>query len=177
MKRPMPQTVALAESDMSNSPDISATTPELTCELLDEVTKEVFGTMFGLDTRTAPADLVPEPDIPCSFVGIGGSWSGTVWVKAVRPLLVEMVSLVNDIPHEEVDDESTLDTLAELANMIGGSFKAKLGDGCKLSLPQLLLSPSDTPHPEHNHCINYLVDGQLVQVFIESSHQELAKAS
>lgn len=163
---------------MSTPPNTPPTTPELSTDLLDEVTTEVFGTMFGLDTKKAPAELAPEPDIPCSYVGICGSWKGTVWVKAVRPLLVEMVTLVNDIPAEEVDDESTLDTLAELANMIGGSFKAKLGQGCQLSLPKLLLETADEPCPERNLCMNYLVDGQLVQVFMEGGiAQQAAQAA
>lgn len=123
--------------------------------------------MFGLDTEVAPEGLEPDEETPCSYVGIGGSWRGTVWVKAVRPLLVEMVSLVNDIPPEEVDDESTMDTLAELANMIGGSFKAKLGQGCQLTLPQLLLTADDEPSPNRDFFMSYLVDGQLVQVFME----------
>lgn len=132
--------------------------------------------MFGLDTELAPEGLEPDEETPCSYVGIGGSWRGTVWVKAARPLLVEMVSLVNDIPPEEVDDESTLDTLAELANMIGGSFKAKLGEGCQLSLPELLLTAEDEPSPDRGFFMSYLVDGQLVQVFMDQEATQPAAA-
>lgn len=163
---------------MSTPPSSPASTPELTNALLDEVTKEVFGTMFGMQTERAPANIQAGPEIPCSYVGIRGSWQGTVWVKAIRALLADMVTLVHDIPEEEVDDEITMDTLSELANMIGGSFKAKLGQSCQLSLPQVLLSTEDAPCPTRDTCLTYLVDGRMVQVFMEiESAGEQAQAA
>lgn len=162
---------------MSTLPSSPESTSELSSALLDEVTTEVFGTMFGMATERAPDTIKAEPEAPCSYIGIGGSWQGTVWVKAMRSLLVDMVTLVHDIPEDEVDDEITMDTLSELANMIGGSFKAKLGSGCQLSLPKLLLAADEAPCPSRGTCLTYLVEGQMVQVFIDGALAAQAKAA
>lgn len=163
---------------MSMPSDSPGSTQEVSSALLDEITKEVFGTMFGMATQRAPDNVQAGPDVPCSYVGIGGSWQGTVWVKATRSLLIDMVTLIHDIPEEEVDDEITLDTLSELSNMIGGSFKAKLGKSCQLSLPQLLLATDNAPCPKRNTCLSYLVEGQIVQVFMAGEPtSELSQAA
>ena len=45
------------------------------------------------------------------------------------------------IPAEELGDAETVDVVAELTNMVGGSFKSRLSDAgfsCKLSVPSVL---------------------------------------
>lgn len=161
---------------MTDSKSNSPSEPKLSATLVDEVTKEVFGTMFGMQAEKTSGPQDQDDDTPSAYVGIGGSWEGMVWVRARRPLLVELVVLVQEIEPEEVDEESIMDTLAELANMIGGSFKAKLGDGCKLSLPKLRLNDEQSPCPDTNGSIDYLVEGQLVQVYLDGPTRTPAAA-
>lgn len=154
---------------MANSSTSTPASPNLTTQIVDEVTREVFMTMFGLEaTKVDDADA-RDLITPSAFVGIQGSWQGTVWVRARRPLLVQLVTLVEDIEDDQVDDESMADTLGELANMIGGAFKARLGGACQLSLPTLILN-EDGPSPEDDAPLDYLVDGNLVQVFLNGAN-------
>lgn len=164
---------------MTDNTSNSSSSGELSSTLVDQVTQEVFGTMFGMQAERAASPQDIDESIPSSYVGIGGSWEGTVWVRARRPLLIDLVTLVQEIEPEEVDEESIMDTLAELANMIGGSFKAKLGEGCRLSLPQVHHN-QERPSPcgeDVGEPLEYLVEGQLVQVYLDGPRRTPAKAA
>lgn len=153
---------------MANSSSSMSVSPNLTTQIVDEVTREVFMTMFGLEaTRVEQADA-KDLMTPSAFVGIQGSWQGTVWVRARRPLLIQLVTMVAEIEDHEVDVESMADTLGELANMIGGAFKARLGGACQLSLPTLILNEQG-PSPEDDAPLDYMVEGNLVQVFLNGA--------
>lgn len=152
---------------MSESSNPNPEDPKLSATLVDEVTQEVFGTMFGMQAEPVTEPQEVDDVTPSAYVGIGGSWQGMVWVRARRPLIIELVTLVQEIEPEEVDEESIMDTLAELANMIGGCFKARLGNGCRLSLPKVRLDEQSTPCPNTDEPLEYLVDGQLVQVYLD----------
>lgn len=152
---------------MTDQQNDSQHSGELSATIVDDVTQEVFGTMFGMQAERASGPQAADDETPSSYVGIGGSWEGTVWVRARRPLLIDLVTLVQEIEPEEVDEESIMDTLAELANMIGGCFKARLGDGCRLSLPKLHHEDNASPMVDAGEPMEYLVEGQLVQVYLD----------
>ncbi len=96
---------------------------------LTESTVQVFSTMLGAEvvpgTRSVERGLPEANDGVVSFIGLAGSWTGvgslvcspTLACRACAHMLMTETSAVND---------EVLDAVAELTNMIIGSFKTEI---------------------------------------------------
>lgn len=104
---------------------------------IHDIARTVFSSVLGLDVEPAdPFRLAPvhQPTL-AGVVQISGAWEGTVALQAstafARQAAVAMLAL--DPGAVTVEDQR--DTLGELANIVGGNFKALLPEPCFLSLP------------------------------------------
>ena len=110
---------------------------------LDEDVREIFSTMVPGD----PVELVSETETSTHFkaslsamVGFAGSYSGMISINTTKMLALKITSEMLGMELDECE-EDIADSLGEIANMIGGSFKhrfVKNGKEVKLSTPSVI---------------------------------------
>lgn len=91
---------------------------------------EAFSTMLGTEAKRGEVSLERDPTNPnelMAIVGISGDTRGTVGLSLPRETAMNIVSQMMEMDFETVD-ETVLDGVAELVNMIGGGAKAKIGE-------------------------------------------------
>ncbi|MBL8987585.1 MAG: chemotaxis protein CheX [Gemmatimonadetes bacterium] len=102
-------------------------------EIIDNVWQSVFDghaveedpfRLAGLHARTF-----------AGVVQISGAWDGAVAVQCGEDLVRRAAVAMFAIAPEAVSSAEMQDALGELANMVGGNFKALLPEPCFLSLP------------------------------------------
>ena len=102
-------------------------------EIVGNVWTSVFGTsveeedpfrVAGLKTRTF-----------AGVVNIAGAWDGAVAVQCGEDLVRQAAVAMFGLAPDAVSQGEMHDALGELANMVGGNFKALLPEPCTLSLP------------------------------------------
>lgn len=98
-------------------------------------TKTVFSTMVGpgLELGTDPGGT-HEYEIS-GVVGISGDYAGTIILGFPAATALQVAKSFAGI---EKDGDDLNDAVGELANMVAGSGKAKLGDNLAISLPNVI---------------------------------------
>jgi chemotaxis protein CheX len=108
----------------------------ISTEEIFAVTANVFTTMIGspveLDTN-CPQLAERSPITGC--VQIAGEWTGAVLVQTTGELATHAASRMLAMEESEVQKEDCQDTMAEIANMIGGNIKSLVPGPSVLSLP------------------------------------------
>jgi chemotaxis protein CheX len=108
--------------------------------LLENSTREVFETMLGETARPAVygEDEVPAATDFTALVGLSGGLCGALSVRCQAAAAYRIgVRMMGD-NQPFFAEEYVSDALGEIANMVAGSFKAKLpgmADACRLSVP------------------------------------------
>ena len=85
------------------------------------------------------ADAGPDIDDITAMVGLAGALCGLVTIQCGSACASEIVAAMLGGPTDL--DDSALDALGEICNMVAGNFKQKingLGDGCVLSVPTVV---------------------------------------
>jgi len=102
--------------------------------------EDIFSTMFGENLVVVDHhDIADTPRIS-SMIGFGGIWSGFVALHFSTPMACQISAGFLGMPVDE-PDETVRDTVAELANMVGGGLRNQLSTGeemFKLSLPSVV---------------------------------------
>ena len=109
-----------------------------------ESIETVFDTMLStsiqrLNARATKDGSVHEGDWLTSIIGISGQASGAVALSFPKATALQLAGTFLSTEIAEINDEVT-DAIAELANMVGGSAKAKfdLEPPPELSLPTVV---------------------------------------
>jgi chemotaxis protein CheX len=102
------------------------------------IVQTIFSTMLDF-----PVEVVEKPEVASgerltSSVYLEGTWNGAVSMQCSRVQACQFAAQFLAIdPPAEVDDD-VRDVMGEIANMIGGNFKASMGADVRLSLPSVI---------------------------------------
>lgn len=99
-----------------------------TLELFERCVASVMGTMAGTTPRRTAVEIGAQPPLVsglAAMVGITGAATGVVVLGFPTGTAVRLAGRMLGSEGNSTDDEVS-DAMAELANMVGGSAKAKL---------------------------------------------------
>ncbi len=106
-------------------------------ESVCELTERVFGTTLGWDLQRGAAErarLANERSVT-GCVHVSGGWNGAMTVSCGTELARRIASAMFEVPAEDTSLDEVRDAVGELANMIGGGFKALMPGPSTLSMP------------------------------------------
>lgn len=131
-------------------------------QYLELAVEEVFGLMLGV-----PVDRLEDVDeelelggnraMMTAMIGLAGAISGTCAMVVGAEAAVHMASCMAGVELDAVD-ETVLDGLGEISNMLAGAWKAKIPElnaGCMLSVPTVV---SGTQYVVHRKSPAFLVE-------------------
>ncbi len=99
------------------------------------IVENVFTTMLGSSVElAADADLTEHSPVT-GCVQISGEWTGAVLVQTTGKFASFAASQMFAIDEAAVQKNDCQDTMAEIANMIGGNIKSLVPGPSSLSLP------------------------------------------
>ncbi len=125
-------------------------TQEKLVAMVRQATKDVFGTMLGIQLQDRdPYEEVSAPgpsDGVLAFIGLAGQWagSGTFSCPAETARTIAGALLMQECPH--IDDD-VLDAIGEVANMVHGNVKTLLEEELGpmgLSIPTVIYGKNFT---------------------------------
>jgi chemotaxis protein CheX len=107
---------------------------KISSEELEQLTRDVWATMIGLDLADAVMAENPDPGVT-SQIEIHGDEQATLRIDCSMDLARQAAARLFDMPPEELELELVLDAMGEMANVIGGQVKGRWSGAVKLSLP------------------------------------------
>lgn len=108
----------------------------ISTEDIISITDNVFTTMLGSSVELAgDINQLAEHSPVTGCVHISGQWTGAVLVQTTGKLASYAASQMFAIDEAAVGKNDCQDTMAELANMIGGNIKSLVPGPSCLSLP------------------------------------------
>jgi chemotaxis protein CheX len=107
---------------------------KISSEELEQLTRDVWATMIGLDLADAVMAENPDPGVT-SQIEIHGDEQATLRIDCSMDLARQAAARLFDMPPEELELELVLDAMGEMANVIGGQVKGRWSGAGKLSLP------------------------------------------
>ncbi len=116
----------------------------LAVEEVIEITHGVLFPLLGDVDQLAGKDDVP-PRLWRASVTISGTSNGLVAVDCSEELARRLASAMFDAPPSRLTEGEILDSLGEIANIIGGNIKALLPGPSALGLPKVELDVSEPP--------------------------------
>jgi chemotaxis protein CheX len=113
---------------------------ELTQTDLLQIVEGIWGSMLSLDIQVAVENDYDSQaaSLLTACVQITGAWKGSVLLRCSSELARHAAAAMFAAEVESVSSEEMLDSLGELANMIGGGVKSLLPEVCTLSLPTVV---------------------------------------
>lgn len=126
---------------------------------LDQAVEEVFSLMLGVavDTTEELPQFGPETATMTAMIGLAGAVSGTCAILVRADAAIHMASCMAGMDLETVD-ETVLDGLGEISNMLAGAWKAKIPElnvACMLSVPTVV---SGTQYVVHRKAPAFLCE-------------------
>jgi chemotaxis protein CheX len=126
---------------------------------LDQAVEEVFGLMLGVPVEVVGEELQrgEETAMMTAMIGLAGAISGTCAMLVRSDGAVHMASCMAGTELNAVD-ETVLDGLGEITNMLAGAWKAKipeLNGACMLSVPTVV---TGTQYEVHRRAPAFLVE-------------------
>ena len=117
---------------------------------LDRAVGEVFGLMLGVPVSAVEDAFVPAPEteVLTAMVGLAGAISGACAVVVKSEAAIYMATCMAGIELDSVD-ETVLDGLGEISNMLAGAWKAKIPEldvACMLSVPTVVTGSKYVVH-------------------------------
>ena len=141
-------------------------------QLLDLATREVFEIMLGSHLSPAPDTVSVEGAALTGMVGLAGAACGVLSVRCSKATANKIAAKM--LGQDAADsDETIVDALGEVCNMVAGSFKAKvpgLADSCMLSVPSVISGTSYELHSLANgvRCeVNVLFEQDLIEISLD----------
>jgi chemotaxis protein CheX len=106
---------------------------------LNQLAAEVWSSMASITLSPIVEAYTPnkKSGYVVSSVQIMGAWEGAVRVDMDLPLAMRTTAQMLMVEESDVSLEELHDASGELANMIGGGFKALMPQPCSLSLPSV----------------------------------------
>jgi chemotaxis protein CheX len=117
---------------------------------LDEAVEEVFGLMLGVAVEKVNEEprFEVEAEIMTAMVGLAGAVSGTCAMLVRSEGAIHMASCMAGMELDAVD-ETVIDGLGEISNMLAGAWKAKIPElnvACMLSVPTVVTGTQYVVH-------------------------------
>jgi chemotaxis protein CheX len=109
---------------------------------LDRVVGMVFETMLNMEVTPVERVWQKRPGVMTAAVQFAGQWKGAVFVECTEDQACQIAARLMNIPSPTSIDEDAVDSIGELANMIGGNMKSVMPRGVELSAP-LVVAGSD----------------------------------
>lgn len=135
---------------------------KISSEELEQLTREVWATMIGLDLADAVMAENPEPGVT-SQIEIHGDEQATLRIDCSMALARQVAARLFDMPPEEIEMDLILDAMGEMANVIGGQVKGRWSGAVKLSLPVTQESGGVDATPSWNVSQGYSAeDGEML---------------
>lgn len=103
---------------------------------------EIVGAFLAASATEAPEPATPPGEV-VACVHVTGTFSGSVICSTTQRFAELCAERMLAVDISQVDDESVVDAIGEIVNMIGGSVKALLPEPSTLSLP--VVSVGDGP--------------------------------
>ncbi len=107
--------------------------------ILETATREIFQIMLGVQLQSVTADPPVVADVTV-IVGFSGQWRGVFGLHCQAATACRLASILVGAETDEFD-ERVLDGVAEIANMVAGSFKSRipsLSENSLLSVPSVM---------------------------------------
>lgn len=101
---------------------------------------EIFSTMFGTEMQSVPHEQIVDGPGLTSIIGFGGQLSGFIAMHFSQEMACRVATGLLGFELAAVD-ESVCDAMAEVCNMVAGSFKNRLSsteERFKISLPSVI---------------------------------------
>lgn len=112
--------------------------PEL-AQNIDEIVRTVWTEVLALPcTREERGAQSPLGRVLTGVVQIHGEWDGVIMLQCRETLARRVTNAMLGLNPNEIDMSDMRETMAELANITGGNFKASLRTTCSLSLPMVV---------------------------------------
>jgi chemotaxis protein CheX len=126
---------------------------------LDQAVEEVFGLMLGVPVELVDEEFLTDDaaETMTAMIGLAGAISGTCAMLVKAEAGVHMAGCMAGIELNGVD-ETVLDGLGEITNMLAGAWKAKIPElnvACMLSVPTVV---TGTQYVVHRKAPAFLVE-------------------
>jgi chemotaxis protein CheX len=126
---------------------------------LDQAVEEVFGLMLGVPVELVDEGILTDDaaETMTAMIGLAGAISGTCAMLVKAEAGVHMAGCMAGIELNGVD-ETVLDGLGEITNMLAGAWKAKIPElnaACMLSVPTVV---TGTQYVVHRKAPAFLVE-------------------
>ena len=110
--------------------------------ILDQSVEEVLGLMLGVPVSVAPSTSVADHETRTltAVIGLAGALSGAYTVLVSAEAAMQMTACMAGMEVTTVD-ETVIDGLGEITNMLAGAWKSKiscLNAACLLSVPTVV---------------------------------------
>jgi chemotaxis protein CheX len=140
--------------------------------LLEQATREVFEIMLASQLSLSPDGKTIDGAALTGMVGLAGAACGVLSIRCSFATANKIAAKM--LGQDAADsDETIVDALGEVCNMVAGSFKAKvpgMADGCMLSVPSVISGTSYELHALANgvRCeVNVIFEEELVEVALD----------
>lgn len=132
----------------STIPSVDALTPDTLVvavtdtAVLDQTVEEVLGLMMGVPVNVSEVPISPTnvPVTLTAVIGLAGALSGAFTVVVNEAGAKQITACMMGVEVTTVDD-TVLDGLGEIANILAGAWKSKiptLSSACLLSVPTVV---------------------------------------
>ena len=118
---------------------------------LTDITLGVCETMLGLELLPQHQSTSDWARHLMASIRISGDWNAVLEVSCCQSAARQIASAMFASDEDSLSDSEIIDSVAEVANMIGGNIKGTVGGENNLSLPCVDTQPPahSPPHPEH----------------------------
>ncbi|MGE0679667.1 MAG: chemotaxis protein CheX [Candidatus Binatia bacterium] len=113
---------------------------EVTQTDLSQIVEGIWSSMLGLNIQSALEHGADSQvaSLLAACIQITGAWEGSVVLRCSSELARHAAAAMFATEVESISSGEMLDSLGELANMIGGGVKSLLPEVCTLSLPTVV---------------------------------------
>lgn len=107
---------------------------DISNEIIQQIAKQVWSTMLGLDITNANEIIAKSPLIT-GQINISGNWNGSIQLQTTLAYARLMASAVFKTEPDQLDLSEVIDSLGEMLNIVAGQIKSLLPGSSLLSLP------------------------------------------
>jgi len=142
---------------------------------LRRLTESSWSMILGLPIEDA-APTTALTNCMAGCIHITGAWEGILLILAYEELTKTLASAMFAMDPSEVGETECIDTLSELANVIGGNLKALVQQPSMLSLPSTFSALNTFQYfPQtHQQCLlNLMCEGHPLHILVLQKYGEM----
>lgn len=142
---------------------------------LGEILEVVWMTVLELQVTPEPVASPGDEQFLTARIDISGAWEGGVRVRTTFRFLKRAASMVFVKAQNDVVEKDCDDTLTELTNMVGGTIKCLLPEGCDLALP--MLEAGDAYSKTPGNWVEFSCEGEPVAILVFEKDETVGMAA